>query len=81
MPFLAILVSTLTCPLCGHRASETMSTDACRFFYECAGCGALLKPKSGDCCVFCSYGDTPCPSVQELGAQDKAAACCAVPPL
>ena len=28
-------------------------------------CGALLKPKPGDCCVFCSYGDVPCPPIQE----------------
>ena len=34
-----------------------MSTDACQFFYECEGCGILLKPEQGDCCVYCSYGD------------------------
>ena len=61
------LVSTLTCPSCGHRATETMPTDACQFFYECECCGALLKPKAGDCCVFCSYGDVPCPPIQEAG--------------
>ncbi len=42
-----------------------MPIDACRFFYECEGCGVLLKPVEGDCCVFCSYGDTACPPVQE----------------
>ena len=31
-------------------------TDACQFFYECEGCRVLLRPKKGDCCVFCSYG-------------------------
>jgi PAS domain S-box-containing protein len=31
---------------------------------ECAGCGALLRPKPGDCCVFCSYGSVPCPPIQ-----------------
>ncbi len=56
--------STLTCPRCGHQARERMPTDACLFFYDCAGCGARLKPKPGDCCVFCSYGDVPCPPVQ-----------------
>ncbi len=53
--------STITCPLCGHRATETMPTDACIFYYECLGCGERLKPKSGDCCVFCSFGDHQCP--------------------
>jgi transcription elongation factor Elf1 len=31
--------STLTCPGCGHRATEQMPTDACQFFYVCKGCG------------------------------------------
>ena len=67
-----ILDSTLICPHCGHRARETMPEDACVFFYECKGCGVLLRPKPGDCCVFCSYGDTPCPPVQAGGAES----CC-----
>jgi hypothetical protein len=42
-----------------------MPTDACRFFYDCKGCGERLKPKAGDCCVFCSYGSVPCPPIQQ----------------
>jgi len=60
----AILESTLICPACGHVERETMPTDACQWFYDCKGCGAVLKPKLGDCCVFCSYGDIPCPPMQ-----------------
>jgi hypothetical protein len=41
-----------------------MPTDACWYFYDCTGCGALLKPKPGDCCVFCSYGSVACPPIQ-----------------
>jgi hypothetical protein len=52
--------STITCPKCGHTRTETMPTDACVFFYECTACGALLKPKVGDCCVFCSFGSVKC---------------------
>lgn len=59
-----ILQSTLTCPHCGHQATETMPTDACQFFYECEHCRAVLRPLAGDCCVFCSYGSAKCPSVQ-----------------
>ncbi len=59
-----ILQSRITCPDCGHAATETMPTDACQWFYACKGCGTLLKPKPGDCCVFCSYGDVPCPPIQ-----------------
>jgi len=59
------LNSTLTCPECGFKKEETMPTDACVHFYECTHCHALLSPESGDCCVFCSYGSIPCPSIQE----------------
>ncbi len=59
--------STLTCPECGHMKTETLSTDVCQFFYDCEGCKAVLKPLSGDCCVFCSYGDVACPPVQING--------------
>lgn len=56
--------STLTCPHCGHQSTDTMPTDACQYFYDCKGCGALLKPLPGDCCVYCSFGDTKCPPIQ-----------------
>ncbi len=59
------LISILTCPSCRHQSAETMRTDACQHFYECKGCGLLMRPKEGDCCVFCSYGSVPCPPVQE----------------
>ncbi|MEP6609904.1 MAG: GDCCVxC domain-containing (seleno)protein [Burkholderiaceae bacterium] len=58
------LDSVLTCPQCGHAKQETMPTDACQFFYECEGCKGLLRPRAGDCCVFCSYGSVKCPPVQ-----------------
>jgi len=54
----------LTCPECGYVSVEKMPTDACIYFYDCAGCGTVLRPKAGDCCVFCSYGSVPCPPVQ-----------------
>jgi hypothetical protein len=62
-----ILESTLTCPECGFVKKETMPTDACQWFYECEQCHALLKPKPGDCCVFCSYGNASCPPIQREG--------------
>jgi hypothetical protein len=59
-----------------------MPTDACLFFHPCAACGTMLRPKAGDCCVFCSYGSVPCPPAQAgsdccsdaPGAVDRAAA-------
>jgi hypothetical protein len=70
------LISTITCPECGHRQAETMPTDACQFFYECRGCGAVLRPRPGDCRVFCSYGSLPCPPVQEARGQGGSPDCC-----
>ncbi|MFQ5933670.1 MAG: GDCCVxC domain-containing (seleno)protein [Dehalococcoidia bacterium] len=54
----------LTCPECGVEQEADMPTDACQYFYECVNCNALLRPKEGDCCVFCSYADVPCPPIQ-----------------
>jgi hypothetical protein len=64
------LHSTITCPACGHQSTEAMPTDACVGFYTCKGCGEMLRPKRGACCVFCSHGDVPCPPAQ------NEAACC-----
>lgn len=61
-------ISTITCPSCGHAKAEQMPTDACLYFYDCEGCGTTLRPSAGDCCVFCSYGDAPCPPKQRDGA-------------
>ena len=43
-----------------------MPTDACQWFYECPSCHSLLRPRAGDCCVFCSYGSVKCPPIQQL---------------
>jgi len=56
--------SVLTCPQCGAARREEMPTDACQFFYECTTCHVVLRPKPGDCCVFCSYGSVQCPPRQ-----------------
>ena len=70
------LQSTITCPHCRHQEAETMPTDACQFYYDCKGCGALLRPKAGDCCVFCSYGSMPCPPIQEARKKGQAKSTC-----
>ena len=77
LPPSPILRSRITCPQCGHAETETMPSDACQWFYPCKGCGALLKPKPGDCCVFCSYGDVPCPPIQlERAGRGNGSGCC-----
>jgi hypothetical protein len=60
-----VLICQLACPVCGEVHVETMPTDACIYFFECTGCGTVLRPQPGDCCVFCSYGSAKCPPVQQ----------------
>jgi transcription elongation factor Elf1 len=50
-----ILETVLTCPKCGAAQGATIPTDACQFFFTCRACEQRLRPKPGDCCVFCSY--------------------------
>ncbi|TMH08445.1 MAG: hypothetical protein E6H58_14110 [Betaproteobacteria bacterium] len=69
-----VLESVLTCPRCGHPKQEHMRVDSCQFFYECESCKTLLRPKPGDCCVFCSYGSVKCPPVQEASSSCRSAA-------
>ena len=59
-----ITKTTLICPQCGQDQTGDMPTDACQFFYECDNCKTVLRPKEGDCCVFCSYANDQCPIMQ-----------------
>ena len=69
-----ILESTIICPSCGTSKAEIMPTDACQFFYECTGCGKLLRPRLGNCCVFCSYGSVACPPIQACASPTRSPA-------
>ena len=71
------ITSTLTCPKCGGRSTDTMPTNACQFFYDCSHCAAVLRPLKGDCCVYCSYGDVACPPIQEAAERGEVGGCCA----
>ncbi|HLL86194.1 MAG TPA: GDCCVxC domain-containing (seleno)protein [Thermoleophilaceae bacterium] len=57
------LEATIT-PGCGATAREKMPETACQRFYQCSRCGLVLRPREGDCCVFCSYADIYCPPRQ-----------------
>ena len=69
-----ILVSELRCPACATIHTETMPTDACTIRFPCP-CGHMLRPKAGDCCVFCSYGSVPCPPIQEARRTGEGGCC------
>jgi len=54
---------TVTCPSCGH--SQMVEDMPGRLWaLACAGCGRVMHPPAGGCCVFCAYGDVPCPGTQ-----------------
>ena len=55
----------ITCPHCQHQATEEMPPDYCKYFWDCPHCNQQLKPKGGDCCVYCSYGSVKCPPIQK----------------
>ncbi len=54
-------IGVLTCPKCGHKQEMEIPTKSCIPFYECGRCSKMIKAKEGSCCVFCDYGDRPCP--------------------
>lgn len=40
--------SIVTCPQCGHQTTEDMPDDACQYYFDCPGCGEVMKPLPGD---------------------------------
>ena len=56
--------TTITCPECSRSEMTTMPAECRRSSYTCSGCGAILRPKPRDCCVYCSHSSVPCPSFQ-----------------
>ncbi len=57
----------LTCPYCGGSYEIEMPTQYCQIALDCPECGKKIERKETDCCVFCSYADKKCPSMQEEG--------------
>ena len=55
-------IAQITCPKCDQISESEIPVDACLFFYKCPHCHQMMRPNSGDCCVFCSFGSEKCPS-------------------
>ncbi|MEA9602543.1 GDCCVxC domain-containing (seleno)protein [Polynucleobacter sp. MG-28-Ekke-A2] len=56
--------SIVTCPHC--QASELINAEeGAQHLYRCRSCSAILKPKSGDCCILCSFGNRDCSSSEQ----------------
>ncbi|WP_304609514.1 GDCCVxC domain-containing (seleno)protein [Polynucleobacter sp. CS-Odin-A6] len=60
-----IPLSVITCPHCqGHDIVE-IPQGSSHHFYRCPSCSGILKTKSGDCCIFCSFGSLDCSSSEQ----------------
>ena len=59
------MYSLITCPKCGHAESEEVPIGYSTRFYACKSCSIVIVSKPHDCCVFCSYGSSPCLSAQK----------------
>ncbi|HSE35083.1 MAG TPA: GDCCVxC domain-containing (seleno)protein [Candidatus Paceibacterota bacterium] len=51
----------IRCPHCRASCELEMPEGACLPFAHCPNCERAIVPLPNDCCVFCSYGETPCP--------------------
>jgi len=62
-----IILCALTCPECGHKEELEMPPYSYQQYHTCSGCGVRLHATGDACCVFCAYGDVPCPPTQISG--------------
>ena len=64
-----ILDSIVTCPHCSRPHEARMAEDSCKISADCPSCGREIRPKAGQCCVYCSWGSVPCPPMQVARAR------------
>jgi hypothetical protein len=57
-------MANLTCPHCKRTYELEMPINYCQILYRCKECNVDITPKKDDCCIFCSYADKKCPSMQ-----------------
>ncbi|MGK0270323.1 MAG: hypothetical protein ACI88H_000966 [Cocleimonas sp.] len=66
-----ITESTLTCPHCDYKQTETLLENISPINFRCDSCLKLVRINTGECCIYCNYGDYPCIQTQIIGS-----ACC-----
>jgi len=57
----------LRCPHCNATEMVEMPEYASQQYHRCQQCKQLIQAPSDACCVFCAYGDMPCPTAQIVG--------------
>ena len=56
---------TLTCPHCQATELILVDTSDSKQFHQCCHCHKPYGASKNDCCILCSYGDTPCSLVDQ----------------
>jgi hypothetical protein len=62
--------TVVKCPHCGYFQSEPLDEGTIVLHWRCPGCGALVEPNAGDCCVYCSHGSEKCLQAQRAAGLD-----------
>ncbi|MES2587220.1 MAG: GDCCVxC domain-containing (seleno)protein [Pseudomonadota bacterium] len=57
--------SKITCPICLAAETLALPKGSSQHLYRCQSCKTILRPKSGDCCIFCSFGSVDCSSSEK----------------
>ncbi|MFX1512627.1 MAG: GDCCVxC domain-containing (seleno)protein [Promethearchaeota archaeon] len=57
--------SSLKCSNCGFVEIMAIPMGSCVIRHQCNKFETMLTPEVGDSCVYCSYGDTRCPTMQK----------------
>jgi len=55
------MIGKITCPECGEKDDMEIPEKSCLQSYTCSHCKKIINAKE-NCCVFCDYGDTKCPT-------------------
>jgi len=63
-----ITESILTCPHCEFVKSEVLQENVSPTNFRCESCKQTVKINSGECCIYCQYGDYPCLQSQIVGS-------------
>ncbi|WP_305849436.1 GDCCVxC domain-containing (seleno)protein [Polynucleobacter sp. MG-Unter2-18] len=59
------LHTTITCPHCRGQETLEISVGYSQHLYRCPSCSTILRSRSGDCCIFCSFGSQDCSSAEQ----------------
>lgn len=66
-----MLDAVLRCPFCLGEELLRMPENFCEILRPCRFCRRIIRPRPGDCCVYCSFATVPCPPHQQESQRKK----------